>query len=80
VKAHQIAGRPPGGKQPGEAPIGEDPLDEVVAEPGIGQPPFFLDRQVGKLLDERRGEQPAAAAGGRAVAVVDLHPLEATAW
>ena len=60
VKAHQIARRPPRAEQVAQARVREYPLDEVVAQSWIGQPPFFLERQMRKSLDERHGKQTAA--------------------
>lgn len=79
VKTHQIAVRSAAIEQAAQPQVGEHPLDEVIAEPRIGQPTFFLDGQVRIRLGERRGEQPASAAGRTPVSVVDLHPLESAA-
>ena len=45
--------------------VGEDPLDEILAEPGIPQPAFLLDRQMREAGDECLGEQTAPALLGR---------------
>ena len=79
VEPHQPAGGPPAGEEGPQAAVGEDPLHEVLAEAGVRQPPFLLDRQLRQAGGERRGEQPDAGPRRRAVPVVDLHALHAAA-
>ena len=69
-----------------QAMVGEHPLDEVLAQPRIAEPPFFLDRKVGHLPHQLGGEQPDAGARrlrSRAAAVVigreELHALHSAA-
>ena len=40
----------------------EDPLDKVLADSRVAEAPFLLDRQMGKALEQRRGEQTAPVA------------------
>ena len=39
--------RPTAGEQAAQPVAGEHPLDEVLAQPGVTEAPFLLDRQVG---------------------------------
>ena len=60
VEPDDVTHRPAGREQSAEAAIRKDSLDEVLAQPGIVEPAFFLDRQLGKVRHEGVGEQPPA--------------------
>src|SRR5580765_1188557 len=68
--------RPARGKEGREPAIREDALDEVLAQPRIVEPPFFLNWQQRKARDQGVGKQPAARLHGYAAGAVHLNALE----
>ena len=57
VKLHQRTEGPAAGEEILQPAIRKHALDEVLAQPRIGQPPFFLDRQRREPAHQRRGKE-----------------------
>ncbi|MNJ59582.1 hypothetical protein D3C77_552750 [compost metagenome] len=77
VERNQGPAADPCGEQLLPVGIGVDPGDEVLPQHWITQPAVFFHRQVGALLTERGGEQPAATFYcGVAIGLIHLDPLQ----
>ena len=80
VELHERAERPPRREEIHQATIREDPFDEVLAELGVAQPPFLLNRQRREPPQQSRSKQPAAVAlGPSGLTAVGLDSLHAAA-
>ena len=79
VKTDQCANRPASCKEILQPTIGEDSLDEVLTQPWIRQPAFFLDRQAWKPLEERGRKQSTALPLGHPCGAEDFDPLHSAA-
>ena len=79
VEPHQLAHGPPRREQRAEPAVREHALHEVLAQPGIAQPPLFFDGQRRHPRTQGRGIEPRAGALGHRARRVHLHPLHPAA-